>query len=170
MSQPSGDLSDVEKQRRLAELQRRLTGQRLPEDFTNGATETVLLRYLAARGFDVDKALAVRTTLLLPSARLWARDQERRAGRRARGVGRVPGASVRWSSGKVRAHPRRDALLPVTLCCAQGCISRRRGVTTHGRVLVRCSGRAEHSLPTLCSEDQCLRRPAPSPSALPLAR
>ena len=59
MCQPD-QLSDAEKQRRLGELQRRLTGQRLPEDFTNGAQDAVLFRYLAARGFDVDKALAVR--------------------------------------------------------------------------------------------------------------
>jgi hypothetical protein len=67
MCPPDGkSLTEADKQRKLSELQRRLTGQRLPEDFTNGAQETVLLRDLAARGYDVDKALAVRVSV-------WAR-------------------------------------------------------------------------------------------------
>lgn len=57
---PPEVLSEAEKLRRLGELQRRLTGQRLGEDFVNGAQDTVLLRYLAARNYDVDKALSVR--------------------------------------------------------------------------------------------------------------
>ncbi len=53
-------VSEAEKRVRLAELQARLAGTQLPDDFTNGSPETVLLRFLAARGFDVDKALTVR--------------------------------------------------------------------------------------------------------------
>jgi hypothetical protein len=53
-------LSEAEKRSRLAELAARLEGTTLPDDFTNGATDTVLLRFLAARGFDVDKAHTVR--------------------------------------------------------------------------------------------------------------
>jgi hypothetical protein len=61
-------LPAAEQQRRLSELQRRLTGTRLSEDFANGAPDALLLRYLGARGFDVDKALAVRAGCALCAA------------------------------------------------------------------------------------------------------
>jgi hypothetical protein len=55
-------LTEAEKLRRLAELQRRLAraGTALPDDFVCSAPDATLLRYLAARGFDVERALAVR--------------------------------------------------------------------------------------------------------------
>ena len=57
---PPAEVPEAERLRRLAELQRRLTGTRLSEDFTNGVPDALLLRYLAARSYDVDKALTVR--------------------------------------------------------------------------------------------------------------
>ena len=93
MPEPAG-VSEGEKARALAELYRRLGGTRLPEDFSNGAPDTVLLRFLAARGFDVDKALQVR-----PAAAELPREppkQRRTASRRgvgaARGRGLAPAA------------------------------------------------------------------------------
>ena len=60
MPLPAGELSPGEQVAKLQELQRRLTGTRLSDDFTNGVPDNLLLRYLAARGWDVDKALTVR--------------------------------------------------------------------------------------------------------------
>jgi hypothetical protein len=60
MPPKEAEVTEPEKLRKLSELQRRLAGQQLCEDFTNGAPDALLLRFLAARAFDVDKALAVR--------------------------------------------------------------------------------------------------------------
>ena len=64
MPPPPAELSPAEQTQRLQELQRRLTGTRLSDDLTNGVPDNLLLRYLAARGWDVDKALAVRACAL----------------------------------------------------------------------------------------------------------
>ena len=131
MSQP-GDLSDVEKQRRLAELQRRLTGQRLPEDFTNGATDTVLLRYLAARGFDVDKALAVRPHSQ-PCGQGSGPESKRAGGAGARVAleecpPRVPVVAAIVGPPAPRRAPRRAPVLRTVLhAAAQGLHSTRAG-------------------------------------------
>jgi hypothetical protein len=91
-------LSEGEKRARLAELQARLVGTTLPDDFTNGATDTVLLRFLAARGFDVDKAHTVRACL----ARALGRCARRRGagGRRAGGRTRLRRWARRRGSGR----------------------------------------------------------------------
>ena len=55
-------VDENEKRARLALLKKTLGT--LPDDFTNGALDTVLGRYLAARGWDVDKAREVQLTIL----------------------------------------------------------------------------------------------------------
>ncbi len=67
MAPDPAPLSEADKRARLAQLQAALVDTPLPDDFTNGAPDTVLLRFLAARGFDVDKALAVRGARVAPA-------------------------------------------------------------------------------------------------------
>ena len=138
MSQAS-DLSDLEKQRRLAELQRRLTGQRLPEDFTNGGTDTVLLRYLAARGFDVDKALAVRHPSPL-ACHGGGRVRKSAARRRARvALKERPGCHCAVLSPVGRPPPLCRPP-PVRLPYSQCGTPQRSGWRAHGTAVVRTWG------------------------------
>ena len=123
MSAPA--VSEGEKARALAELYRRLGGTRLPDDFANGAPDTVLLRFLAARGFDVDKALLVRGhhTRLRPG--------RARAGRQARPGG--DGAAWRVGARQAPASQRRTARACGSAACAPGAVSSA-GSCCRGRV------------------------------------
>ena len=141
MPEPTG-LSEGEKARALAELYRRLGGTRLPEDFSNGAPDTVLLRFLAARGFDVDKAFQARpSTAERPrEPPKQAASARRSASRRRRGRGRslapVALRRARRACGGSTAAP---APVAAHSCCCSGLAARcgrsaaRQGVSKRSR-------------------------------------